>query len=425
MLRGKIKKIHIIILTGICLLFLAVTATESFSFSSENRQLKPGINPSIREYEPAVAVRASGCLTCHAKISSNYITDFGYGSPYFFANPAGNNKVGVFSGHIYGDFIAGPGKTGWLTAEFKKDIIVPEAPVDFDLDAAAGDTLKDKSSYQKALKAGSLAEYLRALEANKEKPASVIEKKRVYIGAPDKATLEAGFGINPGDNVNLRYIKNDLESSPEAKGIELSNNGKYFTNTGEIICDGDLFVSGILFLDKPVINSNTGCRIYATGPVFLQGEITFEDPADSTDKNNLQLVSTEAIFLGVGREKCDTTKTDPLALRLLKTPALPSIITRTSYKNNVTPKEFTQDLYDKTSLVPLEDSSCHDSTIGFSRLLLNAPVINSRYSGRFKGVMIAEYALFWQGKTNFEFDPVFKEVPVLPILKDSDYLMIE
>ena len=52
-------------------------------------------------------------------------------------------------------------------------------------------------------------------------------------------------------------------------------------------------------------------------------------------------------------------------------------------------------------------------------------LINSRYSGKFKGLVIAEYALFWQGKTNFEFDPVFKEVPVLPVLKDSDYLRIE
>ena len=63
-----------------------------------------------------------------------------------------------------------------------------------------------------------------------------------------------------------------------------------------------------------------------------------------------------------------------MALRLLKTPALPSIFTRTTYKNNITPQQFTQGLYDKARLVPLEDSSCHDETIGFSRLLLNAPV---------------------------------------------------
>jgi hypothetical protein len=32
-------------------------------------------------------------------------TFFGYGSPYFFGNPEGGNKVGPFNGNIYGDFI--------------------------------------------------------------------------------------------------------------------------------------------------------------------------------------------------------------------------------------------------------------------------------------------------------------------------------
>ena len=252
-----------------------------------------------------------------------------------------------------------------------------------------------------------------------------MEKKKVFIGAPDRATLEAGFSIKSGDQVDFKYIKTD-PNSPEVKGIELSEDGKYYTNKKEIICDGDLFIRGMLFLNEPAIVTKTGCRIYATGPVFLQKEITLKNSDNPGDQSNLQLVSTEAIFLGVGREKRDTTpKTDPMALRLLKTPARPSILTRETYKNNITPQEFTQELYDKTSLVPLEDSSYHDDTLGFSRLLLNAPVINSRYKGRFKGLVIAEYALFWQGSSSFEFDPVFKEVPVLPVLKDGDYLRIE
>jgi hypothetical protein len=417
------EKIQIISLFIVCPLLLAIAAKETLS--SEDKVIKPGINATVIEYEPAVALRASGCLTCHAEIASNYITDFGYGSSYFFANTASKNEVGIFNGHIYGDFIAEAGKSSWLTAEFKKEIIVPDAPIDFDLAKAAGDILSDKSSYQEALKVDSLAEYLRALESKKDKPAPVIEKKKVFIGAPDRATLESRFGIKSGDNVDFKYIKN-VPTSPEVIGIESGKEEKYYTNAGEIICDGDLFIRGIMFLDKPIIMTNTGCRIYATGPVFLQRELTFKNHANNNDKSNLQLVSSEAIFLGVGREKRDTTeKTDPMALRLLKTPARPSIFTRETYNNNITPQRFTQDLYDKTALVPLEDSSYHDDTIGFSKLLLNAPVVNSRYKGRFKGLVIAEYALFWPGKTHFEFDPIFKEVPVLPLLKDSDYLSIE
>lgn len=419
------KKTQTIFPIVVCLLFLAIIAWETSSLSSEDKHIIPGINATVIEYEPAVALRASGCLTCHAEIASNYITDFGYGSSYFFANPANKNEVGMFNGHIYGDFIAEPGKSSWLTAEFKKNIIVPHAPIDFDLVKAAGNTLTDKSSYQEALKAGSLAEYLRALESKKDKPAPVIEKNKVFIGAPDRETLKSRFDIKSGDHVDFKYIKND-PASPEVKGIELCEDGKYYTNKGEIVCDGDLFVRGMLFLSEPAIVTKAGCRIYATGPVLLQKEITFKNSKNPGDKSNLQLVSSEAIFLGVGREKQDTTpKTDPMALRLLMTPARPSIFTRSTYRNNIIPQKFTQDLYDKTALVPLEDSSYHDDTIGFSKLLLNAPVINSRYKGRFKGLVIAEYALFWQGSSSFEFDPVFKEVPVLPVLKDSDYLRIE
>jgi hypothetical protein len=58
-------------------------------------------------------------------------------------------------------------------------------------------------------------------------------------------------------------------------------------------------------------------------------------------------------------------------------------------------------------------------------LLLDAPQVHSRYKELFKGVVIAEVALFRLGKSTFEFDPVFKTVPVLPQLKDSDYLQVQ
>ncbi len=413
-----------ILLSYVCLLFLAIYPGNIHARETIRKNIS--VNTTVRDYEPAVAVRASGCLTCHAEFSSNFITDFGYGSPWFFANPESKNKVGIFNGHIYGDFIAEPGKTGWLTAQFKRQVIIPKASVGFDIASVSGDTLPDESFYEEALKASSLGEYLRALERKKSGPARVIEKKKVFIGAPDAATLEARFDIKPGDEADFKYIKDDPEASPEVEGIESSVDGKYYTNIGEIVCDGDFLVRGTLLLNKPVIATGRGCRIYATGPVFLQGEISYRDQGTPDEEGNLQIVSTEAIFLGVGQRKCDTAdEVDPMALRLLKTPARPSIITRAAHRQNIPPQVLTRDLYDKASSLPLEDSSCHDETIAFSRLLLNAPIINSRYSGKFKGLVIAEYALFWQGKTDFEFDPIFKTVPVLPVLRDSDYLEIE
>jgi hypothetical protein len=90
-------------------------------------------NRAIREFEPALAVRAPACITCHAKIRSSIITDFGHG------NPVKSATLGSFSGSIYGDFFGGePNKTAWLTAEIEKPIVVPDALFDFNLMRKAG-----------------------------------------------------------------------------------------------------------------------------------------------------------------------------------------------------------------------------------------------------------------------------------------------
>jgi hypothetical protein len=428
--KNEINIIPAIILIAVSFLILTGFPKETVSVTTEDestiKQRKTAVNPTIAEYEPALAVRASGCITCHAKINSSYITDFGHGSPYFFGNPGSGNKVGPFNGNIYGDFIAGTDKTSWLTAEFHKEIIVPRSDLEFDMRDAAETILADQSLYPDAFQAASLAEYLKALENQKPNPAQVIEKKRVYIGAPDAATLEARFGIKPGSAVDFKYIKSDRNVSPDIEGIKLSKNRDYYTNSSDVVCDGDFFVRGILFLNKPTIVTDSGCRIYATDPIFLQGELKLKGKGKNASRANLQLVSTEAIFLGVGRKKCGTTTdSDPLSLRLIKTPALPSIITRSAVRDNIPPQTFAQNIYNKAKLVPLEDSSCHDENLSLSRILLNAPLVHSRYSGKFKGLVIAEFALFWQGKSDFEFDPVFKKVPVLPLLKDEDYLLTD
>lgn len=417
------------ILTGMLFVFQAIFISSPAAAEDlpGSRQGNTGVNSAILDFEPALAVRGAGCITCHAKIYSAFITDFGYNSPHFFGNPGGESKVGPYNGSIYGDFIAGPGQTGWQTSEIHKEIIVPRAEFDFSLKSAAAEAgLEEQKSYQEALRADSLSEYLQALENEKPKPAKVIEKNTVFIGAPDTATLEARFGITAGTGVDIKYIKTDQHVGADFKGIELSDNSNYYTNSSEIVCDGDLFVRGILLLNKPSVVTNTGCRIYVAGPVFLQNAVTYRNSSNEGDRANLQLLSTEAIFLGIGQKKCNESATpDPLSARLLLTPALPSIITRSMERNGIPPETFAKNLYNQAASLPLEDSSCHDETMGFSGILLNAPIVHSRYSGKFKGVVIAEFALFFQGKSSYEFDPVFRNVPVLPLLKESDYLVVE
>src|SRR5512145_260742 len=61
---------------------------------------KTAVNAAIAEFEPALAVRASGCITCHADIRPSYITDFGYGNRYFFGRPGQSGKFSSFNGSV-------------------------------------------------------------------------------------------------------------------------------------------------------------------------------------------------------------------------------------------------------------------------------------------------------------------------------------
>jgi hypothetical protein len=433
-MSNPIKSYLILVLFPLLWIFLSssgwgkVVASMGTTEARTKGQGKKVENETIAEFEPALAIRGSACITCHARIRSTIITDFGYGDSYFWGAPGESGSLGPFNGSIYGDFYgAEPNKTAWGTAQIDGRIIVPKTRFAFNLRTAAGRDLASQPAYRQALDASSLAQYLRAVENQKPNPSTVIEKKRVFIGAPDAATLEARFKIPPGSETKLKYVKSDAKTSPDIKGIGFSSSGGYFTNAREVECDGDLFVRGALFLNHAVISTQNGCRIYATGPIFLQDEVEYKNSNNSADRANLQLVSAKAIFLGVGDKSCDATDKDsPLSRRLVSGYAISTFYTRDAHSKSIPPKKAGQSIYDQGKLIPsLEDASCRDSAVSFSRLLLNAPQVHSRYRGKFAGLVIAEIALFRPGSSDFVFDPVFREVPVLPILRDTDYLRVE
>ena len=74
----------------------------------------------------------------------------------------------------------------------------------------------------------------------------------------------------------------------------------------------------------------------------------------------------------------------------------------------------------------LKDAECRPEgrSVGFERLLLNAPEVHSRYQGHFKGTIIAEYALISLGAFDFDYDPVFSSVQVLPMLEKVKILKV-
>jgi hypothetical protein len=159
----------------------------------------------------------------------------------------------------------------------------------------------------------------------------------------------------------------------------------------------------------------------------VQDAISYKGSRTVPDRANLQLVSSQAILMGTGDKSCEASdKESPLSRRLFSGYAVSTYLTRDAEKKSMTPEALGKDIYAEGKLIPsLEDATCRQDAPVFSRLLLDAPLVHSRYQGRFRGLVIAEVVLFRLGKSTFEFDPVFKEVPTLPILKDTDYLQIK
>lgn len=384
------------------------------SFGKTNKKIVYlNVGNPFRDLEPAIAVRGTGCAVCHLSTGSKLITDFGAGDSYFFGKQALATGGSPFSPpySYYSDHGAG----AWLTASLKEvlipDLNLPFKPSSYDFTMS--------SIAQKA--ATTLPEYVNAVRGN----ATVTIKNQIYIGAPSSETIKSrtGLGTKP-----FLYAKNN-DFSPDLAG--LINKGSYYEAT-TLTCDGDLTINGPLFLNNLSLTTNEGCRIYTTGPIFISGKINYTQAQPTTTNNmNLQLVSSVWINLGVGTNHCENASNpgwyvdrseDPISHRLITYPAA----TRELQQNGDTLRSLAQ------SLSGFQDASCRVSTNGekprevhYERLLLNAPRIDSRYTGEFNGVIIAEVNLMSLSAFSFTFDPVFSRVPILPMLLPSDYLVVK
>jgi hypothetical protein len=369
-------------------------------------------NP-FRDMRPALAIRGSACVTCHANVRSSYITDFGFGSPWFAGldKPTGYNggQLVFGSGHMYGDHGG-----SWATAKIVGPVLVPKT-----------------NAVQMGSAVQTLASFVRSQEMGKSTPATVTEKDTVFIGAPTVAQLEDRFKVASG--VNLKFSANDAQSLPFA-GIEWNAAG-YFTNIGTVICDGDLFLRGTVLLKKPVIRTKNGCRIHATGPIFMDENSSYENlgGAMAANNTNLQLVSARAVILGVGTSHCEPASgwypsvgaTNPLKMRLVDIWTTRSHVTRSVPAD---PRAEAQLLLAEAGkLQGYRDASCYAGgrNVHLERILINAPMVQSRLTGNVSGVVITEVALFSLSAFSYEFDAVFSRVPVLPLLKQDDFLNVK
>ena len=411
----------------------------------------PGTAPTIRQFQPALAVRDISCLACHATIKSNVLTDFGHGNPWFMNQNGDQSKYG--DGHYL--------PNSWQSInQISGQIIVPVANV-------------PDASVMAALPSGapspqlpmSIAKYLtnssiKDWDANftyqywkRPEPTNlalttyvtagsgmqvVQEQNLVYIGAPTRQEI-----LSLSTNTNSApWVQEVGAASPGLAGLSLVSgaNGSYVTNTGTVLCSGkDVVINATLLLKNlNIIAENNGCRLYVTGSVFIEGQINYINSGTQSDATtNLQITSSTSIILGVGIDgtvvngNAQTQSNNPLQDRLLgdvrSNLLLRSAQTSSAY-NTFAQNILNEGLAIGTMALPdatlvssggMVASSAAGQTrekIDYTHILLNAPLIHSRYLGTVTGVIVAESAEFSLGEFSFDFDPVFQTVPVLPAL---------
>ena len=384
-----------------------------------NYKINISVENALKKYEPAVAIRAIGCIQCHAKIESNMITDFGFGDSFYFSKNMGSGWWK--EGGIYGDHAQ-----SLRTMELAEaiSILVPKADL--------------PRHVQDDTHLVTLADYVRSevslSEYENTQTAIVKEKDNVYIGAPTEQSIRQSFDFPVA--ARLKYYK----EKPESLGLTglVEQNG-YFKNSNVLVCEGDLAIKGSLYLENLKVKSATGCRIYVIGSVFIFGSIEY---VNETLETNLQITSTKAISMGLGLTKKNNLFCDP-ASRYATNPSgynVSSLVNRfktfwtaEGYATRLyaDPIAFGQSVIDESKKIEADvgvfmDADCRSEgkNIGYRRLLLNAPQIQSRYEGNFSGVIIAEIAIMRLGDFKFKYDNVFKNVPVLPFVNQGEVLAI-
>jgi hypothetical protein len=403
-----------------------VTAIDRYGIEAQFEVVVVVGNP-LRNLEPALAVRGMGCVQCHSSVASNVITDFGFGGDgkghdYYFGGTLGG--LTWQSGNAYGDH----GKSfNTLNIPSDKSVIVPKA--DLPSQVMTDTNLKTLASYIESKLAASPYEGSRS--------AKVVEKSSVTIAAPTDEQLKAAFQWTAGDR--LKFFP-EAEDTPELSGLK--DLGHVFTNDGVLNCEGDLALEGPLFLDNLHIVSKEGCRLYVLGSVFISGPITFDN---SDEDRNLQITASKSINMGLGESFKDGASCDPILFRYGATEAdtLGSLRLRYTYlwttpsqvvRSDFDGRHFGESVLAEAKLVQSEagrklwDASCEASgrEISFEHVMFNAPAVHNRYVGNVIGTVIAEYALMsLGGRFKFQFDPVFRRVPVLPFLDHKTYLAVE
>lgn len=418
-------------------------------------QAPPNYQSNVSQIKPALAVRAGACVACHGIIHGDMITDFGLGEPYFFGRGthhlfAGTSDVAANSGNsFYGTWPTAPSGSYSTLYLDQGSFIVPKTRLSQTLDGSSLN-LKDYLVNQ-----GLLSPSLNSV---------IQERQSILIAAPTEDDIRNLIPLNSANEVSLSPFFHALWITPSSSisGLQLqysdAGRSNYFmTNSGVLNCTGDAIIDGTLFLNHLSVNTDShGCRLYVTGSVFISDVVNYVGPNASS--GNLQISSARGIFLGMstiaarmqyaGGLSGATTPTTNLLFNQKLIDDRDKIVGLTDDAGYFQTRSlggvvvgYLRDMdkggiwYPAPTTIMTQDqitncTTCVDSTITYSGgqpdlisravtfkgLVLNAPVVMSRYEGEFHGSIIAEFVLFKLSNFVFFSDPTLTNVQTLPLV---------
>ncbi len=413
----------------------------------------------LRTYKPALAVRGISCLICHARVQSSVITDFGLGdSQSFLAQNAGTiygtdrtpsawsprmiNNTNRLSLPWYGNYYG-----AWQNAEgIQGTLVLPRAEISdrsfLDHAGIADASIRLAELVQRDLGADFYGDApksgsgpLTARVTPKAGDPVVQEIDQIYIGAPSEEQILGYYqksGGNPAENAP-GWRAYGPSSSVNGLEVRTGSGGGYVTHSGPVLeCEGDVVIKGTLFLNQVTIKTTSqGCRLMVSGSVFIQGQVRY---ADSSSTQNLQISSARAILMGFDavtlayrlqgmwyKDGQSLTRgpgsTTEKSARIMAEARVLGSLLKDAKDAGACPTSMEPGSVRLAGVTSALPARCH---ISYDRLLLNAPDVESRYFGLFKGVVIAEIALFAPGALEFAYDEVFDSVPVLPAFEEID-----
>lgn len=413
--------------------------------NSFTAQITVTVGNTLNLMKAALVVRGIACITCHSNVSSNIITDYGFGSPWYFDTSTNDS--------FYFDRLNSGGSNGLATLNLltKSKIVVPQANV--------------PSAVQSEFKVTSLAEFIQArfAQGSTNTADQVSEISSLSIKIPNKSAIQEVFG-NP---TALQVYLLDTQNSPALDGLQYDAINNVFKITA-LTCDGDLYLAAPVVFENATVSSINGCRIYTTASIFIDTPVRSIAYKGSTNFNT-QLLSTESIWMGTGRInrggsfcEVDSSKnptgwysssgdTGGVNCQLASNAASPmcDTLTMRAYQIQIR-NTFSRAYPDSASLTgllgtpinnsgtgivlseraqieaslghALYDASC-TTTVGrnqaIARLMVVAPYINNRFTGDFSGATVAEAALMALGTFTYHFDPIFTSVSVFSQLDDD------